>query len=53
MRKDLAICMDEARTNGAALPATALVDQFYARVQARGGSRWDTSSLIRLLRDAK
>jgi 2-hydroxy-3-oxopropionate reductase len=53
MRKDLAICMDEARTNGAALPATALIDQFYARVQARGGSRWDTSSLIRLLRDTK
>ncbi len=51
MRKDLAICMAEARANGAALPATALVDQFYARLQARGGGRWDTSSLIRLLRD--
>ena len=51
MRKDLAMCMAEARANGAALPATALVDQFYARLQARGGGRWDTSSLIRLLRD--
>jgi 3-hydroxyisobutyrate dehydrogenase-like beta-hydroxyacid dehydrogenase len=50
MRKDLAICSAEARSNGAALPVTALVDQFYARVQARGGGRWDTSSLIRLLR---
>jgi 3-hydroxyisobutyrate dehydrogenase-like beta-hydroxyacid dehydrogenase len=52
MRKDLAICLAEARANGAALPGTALVDQFYARVQAKGGGRWDTSSLIRLLRDA-
>jgi 3-hydroxyisobutyrate dehydrogenase-like beta-hydroxyacid dehydrogenase len=51
MRKDLAICTAEARTNGAGLPVTALVDQFYARLQARGGGRWDTSSLIRLLRD--
>ncbi len=51
MRKDLAICLAEARANGAALPATALVDQFYARIQAWGGGRWDTSSLIRLLRD--
>jgi 3-hydroxyisobutyrate dehydrogenase len=51
MRKDLAICMAEARANGAALPVTALVDQFYARLQARGGGRRDTSSLIRLLRD--
>jgi len=51
MRKDLAICFAEARANGAALPVTAVVDQFYARVQARGGGRWDTSSLIRLLRD--
>jgi 3-hydroxyisobutyrate dehydrogenase len=50
MRKDLAICTAEARANGAALPATALVDQFYARIQAQGGGRWDTSSLIRLLR---
>jgi 3-hydroxyisobutyrate dehydrogenase-like beta-hydroxyacid dehydrogenase len=51
MRKDLAICLTEARANGAALPATALVDQFYARVQAKGGGRWDTSSLIRVLRE--
>ncbi len=46
MRKDLAICLDEARRNGASLPATALVDQFYADVQKMGGKRWDTSSLI-------
>jgi 3-hydroxyisobutyrate dehydrogenase len=51
MRKDLAICAAEARANGAALPVTALIDQFYARIQARGGGRWDTSSLIRLLHD--
>jgi 3-hydroxyisobutyrate dehydrogenase-like beta-hydroxyacid dehydrogenase len=50
MRKDLAICLGEARKNGAQLPVTALVDQFYAQIQQRGGSRWDTSSLIRLLR---
>jgi len=49
MRKDLAICLAEARKNGARLPVTALVDQFYAQVQARGGNRWDTSSLIHLL----
>ncbi len=52
MRKDLAICLAEARANGAALPVTAVIDQFYARIQARGGGRWDTSSLIRLLRDS-
>ena len=46
MRKDLAICLEEARRNGAHLPVTALVDQFYAEVQAMGGRRWDTSSLI-------
>ena len=46
MRKDLAICLDEARRNGAHLPVAALVDQFYADVQAMGGGRWDTSSLI-------
>ncbi|MBZ9935870.1 NAD(P)-dependent oxidoreductase [Mesorhizobium sp. BR1-1-16] len=46
MRKDLGICLDEARRNGAKLPVTALVDQFYADVQAMGGKRWDTSSLI-------
>ena len=50
MRKDLSICLGEARANGAALPVTALVDQFYGRIQAQGGARWDTSSLIRLLR---
>jgi 3-hydroxyisobutyrate dehydrogenase-like beta-hydroxyacid dehydrogenase len=49
MRKDLAICLAEARRNGAMLPVTALVDQRYAEVQARGGGRWDTSSLVRLL----
>ena len=53
MRKDLAICLTEARTNGARLPVTAVVDQFYAQVQAHGGGRWDTSSLIRLLNDPK
>ncbi|MPY90368.1 MAG: NAD-binding protein [Luteitalea sp.] len=46
MRKDLGICLDEARSNGTMLPVTALVDQFYAEVEARGGRRWDTSSLI-------
>jgi 3-hydroxyisobutyrate dehydrogenase len=52
MRKDLGICLEEARRNGAKLPVTALVDQFYAEVQAMGGKRWDTSSLIaRLERD--
>jgi 3-hydroxyisobutyrate dehydrogenase-like beta-hydroxyacid dehydrogenase len=49
MRKDLGICMEEAKKNGARLPATALIDQFYAHVQARGGRRWDTSSLMHLL----
>jgi len=49
MRKDLDICLTEARRNGAELPLTALVDQFYAQVQAMGGKRWDTSSLIALL----
>ena len=46
MRKDLGIVLDEARRTGARLPLTALVDQFYADVQASGGNRWDTSSLI-------
>jgi 3-hydroxyisobutyrate dehydrogenase-like beta-hydroxyacid dehydrogenase len=46
MRKDLAYVLGEARANGAHLPVTALVDQFYSRVQAMGGGRWDTSSLI-------
>jgi len=52
MRKDLAICLDEARRNGSHLPIAALVDQFYSEVQAMGGRRWDTSSLIARL-DAK
>jgi 3-hydroxyisobutyrate dehydrogenase len=51
MRKDLGICLAEARRNGSLLPVTALVDQFYAEVQKMGGNRWDTSSLIaRLMR---
>jgi 3-hydroxyisobutyrate dehydrogenase-like beta-hydroxyacid dehydrogenase len=49
MRKDLGICLEEAKGNGARLPVTALVDQFYAQIQQRGGKRWDTSSLIHLL----
>ena len=49
MRKDLGICLAEARRNKAALPVAALVDQFYQLVQERGGGRWDTSSLIHLL----
>ncbi|HAI30806.1 MAG TPA: oxidoreductase, partial [Thalassospira sp.] len=49
MRKDLGICLEESKRNGARLPVTALVDQFYAQVQERGGNRWDTSSLIDLL----
>ena len=49
MRKDLGICLKEADSNGARLPVAALVDQFYATVQARGGQRWDTSALIHLL----
>ena len=52
MRKDLGICIAEARRNKAGLPVTALVDQFYARIQERGGRRWDTSSLIDLLAKA-
>ena len=50
MRKDLGLVLAEARRNGAQLPATALVDQFYADLQAAGGGRWDTSSLIRRLK---
>ncbi len=49
MQKDLGIALTEARSNGALMPATAVVDQFYAQIAAMGGSRWDTSSLIRLL----
>ncbi|MBI3435532.1 MAG: NAD(P)-dependent oxidoreductase [Proteobacteria bacterium] len=52
MRKDLGICIAEARNNGAHLPVTALVDQFYSEVQAMGGKRWDTSSLIARLERA-
>ncbi len=51
MRKDLGICFSEANSVGARLPVTALIDQFYAEIIAMGGSRWDTSSLIRLLRN--
>lgn len=50
MRKDLSICLDEARRNGATLPVAALVDQFYGEVQRMGGNRWDTSSLIARLK---
>lgn len=50
MRKDLGLVLNEARHNGAQLPVTALVDQFYADLQAQGGQRWDTSSLIRRLK---
>jgi 3-hydroxyisobutyrate dehydrogenase len=50
MRKDLSILLEEARHNGAQLPVTALVDQFYAEVQTLGGGRWDTSSLIARLK---
>ena len=50
MRKDLGLVLDEAKTNGARLPVTALVDQFYGDVQAMGGQRWDTSSLIKRLK---
>ena len=50
MRKDLGLVLDESRRNGAHLPVTALVDQFYSDVQTMGGKRWDTSSLIKRLR---
>tara|TARA_R110002073_G_scaffold31278_10_gene96140 strand:- start:1152 stop:2027 length:876 start_codon:yes stop_codon:yes gene_type:complete len=53
MRKDLRIALEEARSNGARLPVAALVDQFYAEVQAMGGNRWDTSSLIARLESAE
>ena len=46
MRKDLGIALDEARSNGARLELTELIDRYYAEVQALGGNRWDTSSLI-------
>jgi 3-hydroxyisobutyrate dehydrogenase-like beta-hydroxyacid dehydrogenase len=50
MRKDLGLVIDEAKRNGARVPVTALVDQFYADVQAQGGGRLDTSSLLRRLK---
>jgi len=50
MKKDLGICLDEGRRQGASLPITALIDQFYGEIQRQGGGRWDTSSLIRRLR---
>jgi 3-hydroxyisobutyrate dehydrogenase len=53
MQKDLNIALTEARNNGALLPVTALINQFYAQVSAAGGRRWDTSSLIRLLTSKK
>jgi len=53
MRKDLSIALDEARRNGAHLPAAALIDQFYSEVQRLGGSRWDTCSLIARLNNQK
>jgi 3-hydroxyisobutyrate dehydrogenase-like beta-hydroxyacid dehydrogenase len=49
MRKDLSMCLEEARANGAHLPVTALVDQFYSEIQKMGGGRWDTSSLMKRL----
>jgi 3-hydroxyisobutyrate dehydrogenase-like beta-hydroxyacid dehydrogenase len=49
MRKDLGICLDEAHRNGARLPVTAIIDQFYSQVEGRGGRRWDTCSLMQLL----
>jgi 3-hydroxyisobutyrate dehydrogenase-like beta-hydroxyacid dehydrogenase len=49
MRKDLGIVVDEARRNGAGLPVTAMIEQFYAVLQAQGGGRWDSSALIKLL----
>ena len=51
MRKDLGICLEEANANGSHLPVTAMVDQFYSQIQQRGGNRYDTSSLLTLLRD--
>ncbi|MGZ5226929.1 MAG: NAD(P)-dependent oxidoreductase, partial [Burkholderiales bacterium] len=51
MRKDLRIAMEEARANGAGLPITALIDQFYAKLQKQGHGRLDTSSLMKLLAD--
>ena len=53
LRKDLGLCLDESKRNGAHLPITALVDQFYGDVISMGGARWDTSSLVRRLRKAQ
>ena len=53
MRKDLGIALEEARSNGVHLPVTALVDQFYSEIQAMGGRRWDTSSLLVRLEDRR
>ena len=50
MRKDLKIAMDEAKNNGSLLPITKIVDEYYSEVQAMGGKRWDTSSLIKRFR---
>jgi 3-hydroxyisobutyrate dehydrogenase len=50
MRKDLAICLEEAKANGAELPVTEIVDRFYAEIQKSGANRWDTSSLIARLK---
>jgi 3-hydroxyisobutyrate dehydrogenase-like beta-hydroxyacid dehydrogenase len=49
MRKDLSLCMDESRQNGASLPVTAMIEQYYSQIQRAGGNRWDSSSLITLL----
>jgi len=53
MRKDLKIAMDEAKRNGSPVPITTLIDSFYAEVQKIGGNRWDSSSLIALLKKKK
>jgi 3-hydroxyisobutyrate dehydrogenase len=51
MRKDLGICIDEAKNNGAPIPVTKTVATYYDKIAEKGGNRWDTSSLIRLLKD--
>ena len=51
MRKDLGIVLDEAKRNGARVPVATLVDSYYAQLQQRGGRRWDTSSIIEVLRE--
>jgi 3-hydroxyisobutyrate dehydrogenase-like beta-hydroxyacid dehydrogenase len=53
MRKDLAICIDEADTMNLPLPVASLVDQYYSQIQKMGGGRWDTSSLIKIVRNNK